>query len=178
MQTNTDQAQLFLDASSAAAVGDTFSTAFPIVGFFSGLLVWPLLRHVRAQWIRWAAVGGVTMLHVGFSLVVSCWSQMVAAVLFGLVRTSQWASFFHLLADSEQVAPSLYSRVLGYNLLAIAAVSDLVPFVVIACIERSRSDHEPLYLVAKLSFLLVLLVTSGAFTVHLKLASSAAGGGK
>eukprot|EP00966_Prymnesium_polylepis_P042539 988191-Prymnesium_polylepis.2 len=65
---------------------------------------------------------------------------MLAAIVFGLLRTLQWGAYYYLLGDPHHVSPTYYSRVLGYNNLAIALVSDITPYGLTAIIVRARAN--------------------------------------
>ena len=93
---------------------------------------------------------------------------MGAAIIFGLVRTLQWAAYFHLLGSESFCAPALYSRVLGYNNLFIALSSDFVPYMFTSLLVRSpSSSHASYYFTVKLLVLVVFIASSAAFCVCL-----------
>ena len=92
---------------------------------------WPLPRIARPHPVNRPPPFSISQPGVPYN-------QMLAAIIFGLLRTLQWGAYYFLLGDPVHVSPSYYSRVLGYNNLAIALVSDITPYGLIAIIVRLR----------------------------------------
>ena len=75
-----------------------FNLAFPLVGFSTVVVAWRLLaRFDQCAYCYWAVVA---VLGNGFNLLSTLpyyGCQLTAALVFGLVRTLQWAAYFHFL---------------------------------------------------------------------------------
>ena len=92
------QASALFGSSDAAALSEMFNLAFPLVGFSSVVVAWRLLaRFDQCAYCYWAVVA---VLGNGFNLLSTLpyyGCQLTAALVFGLVRTLQWAAYFHFL---------------------------------------------------------------------------------
>ena len=153
-------------AGSADALDNTFQIAFPVVGLSSSFAVFFLLRFYEHESSRWAVVSLVGGLHALLFIVPTYGSQLGAAIVFGLLRTLQWGAYFYALSDRTHIRGALYARVLGYNNLAIAIVSDLLPYTFAAMVLNS-DNHAALYFATKLGILLLFMVATSSFYYYL-----------
>jgi len=169
MQTIGDQNDTYFDTATAAIVDSTYQIAFPVVGMASAVLVFALLQVYEREFVRWAVVALFGALHGLLILIPNLSGQMGGAIVFGLVRTLQWGAYFHFLGNEAHYPPAYYSRVLGYNSLVIAAVSDFVPYGFAAVLAATAPEsHAGLYAGVKSLTLALFLVAAGAFCVFLR----------
>ena len=129
LQTQSDQMSLLFDAASAGALSQFLEFGFPLLGFVASILA---VKHVFERsngreimcWV-WPAGLGCAFCMVQMMPLLVC--QYIAAVLFGPMRTMQWACYFNALAVAPRYPQRLAGRVLGYNNIAIALVPSQRP---------------------------------------------------
>ena len=168
-QTTGDQNDLYFDNTTALTVDNTFQIAFPTVGMTSAFAVFLLLRMYERESLRWTIVALAGCVHGILILIPEFATQMGAAVVFGLVRTLQWGAYFHFLGNEAHYAASYYSRVLGYNNLVIAAVSDFIPYGFTALLSHSaHASHAGMYAAMKSVALGAFILAAGGFCLFLR----------
>ena len=69
-------------------------------------------------------------------------TQWLAALIFGPARTLQWACYFHALAVAPRYAQQLVGRILGYNNVAIALLSDTLPYGLTAFVAGAGAELD------------------------------------
>ena len=101
---------------------------------------------------------------LGFALVfftVSFFSslplQWAGVLLFGCVRTLQWACYFHLNADRSRYSAKFTGRRLGYGNLVIGVVGNVPPYLLNMYVKGSLGDEESRYMAVHGALLLGLL---------------------
>ena len=83
-------------------------------------------------------------------------AQYAAALLFGPVRTFQWACYFHLLSQPTRYSPRVVGRLLGYGNVVIAVAGDILPY---ALTQYVHKESLGLQRMAKRYFYITLALT-------------------
>jgi len=157
-------------SETAADISDLFDVAFPILGFCAALGVSPLLT-AEAQWLPFAVLCATANLWIVLTLIPTVATQYMAVIIFGPMRTLQWASFYRIVgANAELYDPAAVGRTLGYNGLVIAVIGDALSPVLMGIAQGGTgdADEETRYTIVKVFLLCVLLPISAALPIYLR----------
>lgn len=169
LQSQSVQVELAFDEDAASGLAEFFSFVFPVVACSSALPISQLLHRADAH-LAWGMLALAAHALLALMLVPQLWAQRAAAILFGAVRTLQWAAYFAFLADERLYPESLRGRALGYNTLALAALSDTLPFFLTLLVDRDTwgGSQPGRYAVVKAALQLLFLPASIGFPVWLR----------
>jgi len=154
----------------AAEVSDLFDVLFPILGFCAALGVSPLLT-AEAQWLPFAVLCAIANTWIVLTIIPTITTQYIAVVIFGPMRTLQWASFYRIVgANVELYDPSSVGRTLGYNGLLIAIIGDALAPVLMSFAQASSgpADEENRYMIVKIVLLCILGPISASLPIYLR----------
>ncbi|KAL1515167.1 hypothetical protein AB1Y20_004235 [Prymnesium parvum] len=152
IQSQADQVAIMFDAEQAEELRGVFNIAFPVVGVASVVAAWSMLhRFDTCAYRYWGIVVALGNAFNLLSVVQLYWCQLAAALLFGFVRTLQWAAYFHFVANDQYYAEELTGRAVGYNGLVVALLSDGMPYVLAAVASSPEwgGDLAKRYMVIK-----------------------------
>ena len=130
ISTMSDMLEANFGRATADAVSELFNVAFPVGGLLTSVVASVVLQRFSEREDAYMALVLVMANVYGLLALlpfVPC--QYAGALLFGPVRTLQWACYFHFLAKPSRYPASLTGRLLGYSNLVIAVVGDLCPYL-------------------------------------------------
>lgn len=160
---------LFGDAT-ASAISALFDIAFPVLGFCAALFMSPILTADH-PWVPFICLSILVNTWLALSIIPIIETQYLASVVFGPMRTLQWASFYHIIGTNTMLyEPKAVGRILGYNGLAIAILgAALSPLLMMfAQAPANIADQRWRYLANRVALLCIILPTSAAFPYYLK----------
>ena len=165
--------QIMLDrggnSTVAEAISDAFDTLFPILGFCASIGVSPLLT--THAWIPFAVLAVVSNLWLLMTIIQAAWAQWVSIIIFGPMRTLQWAAFYRIVgATPELYDPGSVGRALGYNGLIIAILGDAMNPILMSLAQNNATSDQQLanFTYIKAVLLCLLLPVSLALPYYLK----------
>ena len=118
LQTQADQVGLLFSPGTARLLETLLEFGFPLLGFVTALWAAPNVfeRYSDRELMCWAFPSVLGILFCAVQMINNVPGQMVATLLFGPMRTLQWACYFNCLA----VAPR-YPQAVAGRVFAIAA---------------------------------------------------------
>jgi len=174
LQTQADQMGLLFSPSTAANLSTFLEFGFPILGFLASIaaVTHVFERNHDRELLCWAWPAGLGIAFCLVQMIPYVAAQYVAAMLFGPMRTLQWACYFHALAVAPRYPQHLAGRVLGYNNVVIALLSDTLPYALSAVVasgdsEPSASVEALRYALVRVALLVPMLASSGALAFTL-----------
>ena len=174
LQTQTEQMNLIFSSEESNVLGEFLEFGFPTVGFISSILAAkfvfePNHAHELLCWVWPAGLGAAFCLVQSVPLLSF---QYMAAFIFGPMRTMQWACYFHALAVAPRYPQALSGRVLGYNNVVIALLSDTLPFFLTALTagddSTTTSEQAWRYAFVRICLLLPVIATSALLAHELR----------
>jgi MFS family permease len=111
---------------TADSLTNTFNIAFPVGGFVTSVIGATLLDKLGEREDLYMTLVLLLAIMFGlYNLLPYAASQFASALLFGPVRTLQWACYFHFLSHPKRYPSHYVGRLLGYGNLVIAVVGDV-----------------------------------------------------
>ena len=163
LQSQAIQMGLAFDDDAADALAELFSLLFPLVAFASALPITLIVERTQLperEYMVWSLLSLLAHVLLAVMLVPGLWAQRLAAGLFGTVRTLQWAVFFDFIAG-DRFPESQRGRVLGYDVMALALVSDTLPYGLTRLVDSDWGDSQlARYQAVKLGLQLLFLPMS------------------
>lgn len=158
LQTQADQVGLLFSPGTARLLETLLEFGFPLLGFVTALWAAPNVfeRYSDRELMCWAFPSVLGILFCAVQMLNNVPGQMVATLLFGPMRTLQWACYFNCLAVAPRYPQAVAGRVLGYNNVVIALVSDTIPFALTSYI--SHDDAEDAVEIMRYGHIRVLLI--------------------
>jgi len=155
-------------AEVSASISDAFDIAFPVLGFCASIAVSPLLT--AQTWLPFAVLAFAANLWLILTIVPLASFQWASVIVFGPMRTLQWASFYRIIgATPELYDAGSVGRALGYNGLVIAIFGDALspPLLSLAQSGTTDSEESQRFMLIKFGLLAVLMPVSIALPWHL-----------
>lgn len=177
LQTQGEQMSLLFAPGEAASLSRFLEFGFPIVGFVASIAAAKLVfepNHSRELlcWVWPAGLGAAFCLVQSIPLLAT---QYLAALIFGPMRTMQWACYFHALAVAPRYPQAVAGRVLGYNNVVIALLSDTLPYFLTALTAgdetTTQSEEAWRYAFVRICLLLPVLGSSALLGFELRRAT-------
>ena len=145
LQTQADQLGLLFSFESANFLEHFLEFGFPTLGFATA--VWAA-TNVFERWsdrelLCWLWPSGLGIAFCTAQMLNSWSAQFVATILFGPMRTLQWACYFNALAVAPRYPQEAAGRVLGYNNVVIALLSDTIPIWLTSFIVSPYHGVDP-----------------------------------
>jgi len=169
LQTQADQMELLFSPDTAAALATFLEFGFPILGFLASVVAVTHVfeRNHDRELLCWIWPAGLGIAFCAVQMIPAVLAQYLAAMIFGPMRTLQWACYFHALAVAPRYPQHLAGRVLGYNNVVIALLSDTLPYALSAVIaggeaEPAASDEAMRYAMVRLALLAPMLASTVA----------------
>lgn len=118
-----------------------FNIAFPVGGFFFSIISSVVLQYFgEREDLYMLMVLTAANIFGLMSLLPYEATQLIAAIIFGPVRTLQWSCYFHFYAIPSRYPVEVYGRLLGYSNLVIALVGDGLPYLLNAYVSNGANQ--------------------------------------
>ena len=185
LQTQADQLGLLFPSDGAGFLEHFLEFGFPILGFATA--VWAATnvfdRWTDRELLCWLWPAGLGIAFCTVQMLTSWTSQLLATILFGPMRTLQWACYFNALAVAPRYPQEVAGRVLGYNNVVIALLSDTIPVWLTTFIVSPYHGADPTpevqasrYQTIRFVLLLPVLVSTAAIVVIMRRDLNPSGG--
>ena len=158
LSTFSDHMHELFSSASAEHLTVGLGIAFPLGGCLTSVGAAVLLQRLtRREDLYMAVALGFALVFFTVSFFSSLPLQWMGVLLFGCVRTLQWACYFHLNADRSRYSAKFTGRRLGYGNLVIGVVGNVPPYLLNMYVKGSIGDEESRYMAVHGALLLGLI---------------------